>query len=248
MSILKKVSIKRAVAQAQDNMGIEENNLYPVMKVWAAEGEHRIDTFTMYRQKIYVLDVDGCCVNIPCEAVAIDGLLLGDHGCECDTIFSSIYGSSGTNGSSVSSYGFIVVDGGGTCMNTSAAYDIYNNQIHFKKKFHGKITVRFFVQEVDSEGWMLINENHVYALAAFIEWMWMQRAKHKVGGVKYTRGEIQDQFMLWSRLAASAAVEDVRPTKQEEENIARAFNDPTSGYGSALWLYRNSYYGIQPVI
>ena len=247
MSIQKKVSIKRAVQQGMDNIGLETNDMVPAMTVWAAEAESRIGSFTQYQRKIYNLTVSGCKTELPCEVVAVLGVLIGNYGCECSLQFQEVYGVAFSQRLS-STQGFLVIDGATVAPSSRASWRIVDNNLVFNNHTEGEITIEALVQEVDQEGFPLISEGHVYAIASFLEWMFMKRSRHRVSGVNYSRTEVADQFMLWSRLAANAHANDNKLTPEQERTIAAIYNDPLSGVANATWLYKNSYYGAPSVL
>lgn len=261
MSIQKKVNIKRAVQQAMDNLALEDNKMIPVMQVWASEAESRIGSFTQYKRKIQVLDVANCRAHLCCEAVAVLAVLEGDHGCECGDTFQKTYKFAKSRLLDVSNFAFQVAadpqnptlaESEQTPLEYLSAQTIYSNGIQWRIHdnalvFTGDVpdmvTVEMLVRETDESGWILINENHVYAIASFIEWMYMKRARHKIGGQRYTINEIRDQFMEWSRMAAHAHAQDGEPNSQTIAQIAALVNDPYTGFNSATWIYADSYYG-----
>lgn len=249
MSIQKKVSVKNAVQQAFDNIGIETNELFPLFKLWSVEAERRIGSFTQYERKIYVLDIVGCRAYLPCEAQAVLGVLLGDYGCDCGLKFINVYTFQSVNARATPSFGFLVIDGGQVTYNTNITWRVHDNQIVFNNNYQtGKITVELLVYPIDNDGWIKINENHVYPIASFCEWMYMKRSRHKPGGRNYSLSEVREQFNEWSRLAAHAHAEDGAPGPGQIAQIAAAVNDPMSGMGNAFWLYQDPYYGLRSIV
>lgn len=249
MSIQRQVSIKRAVQQALDNLGIDTNDMIPKFTVWGVEAENRIGSFTQYERKIYVLDVNQCYVELPCQVTAVLGVLLGDFGCDCGLTFKNVYSAISSQPRATTTYGFTVIDGGSISMNGSIAFRVSDNSLVFENNYkQGKITVETLSRRVDKDGWPLINENHVYAIAEFIAWMWMKMSRHRIGGTNYSRTEIVDQFMTWSRMAAHAHAQDGEPGPAQQASITALYNDPLSGMGNAFWLYQDPYYGLRSVI
>jgi hypothetical protein len=244
MSIKKKVSIKRAVQQALDDLGIEENTLVPVFKIWAADAENEIGSFTQYKKKNYVLDVCQCRATLPCEAKAVLATMLGDHGCDCDLKFNQVQLAINTSQLPFNlTYEFNI---GGPACRRDLSWKIQNNELVFDENYHNqKVTVQLLIQEVDEEGWMLINENHVRAISSYIEYMYMKRSRHKIGGRNYGRNEIDGQFKIWSRLAAHCNADDGKPSPEEEAQMIAMWSDPLSGYANAFWLGNEPNYGIR---
>ena len=244
MAIKKKVSIKRAVQQALDNLGIDENDLTPVFQVWAADAEDAIGSYTQYKKCNYVLDACNCRVSLPCETKAVIAMMLGDHGTDCDLKFSQVLTSINTSQQPFNlAYSFSSL--GLTC-NKSISWKIQNNEMVFNENLTDKkITVQLLIQEVNSDGWMLINDNHVRAIATYIEYMYMKRSRHKIGGRNYSMGEIETVHQEWYRLCANAHATDAKLSPEEEAQLVALWNGPLSGYANAFWLGNEPNYGIR---
>src|SRR5690348_6473167 len=82
------VSIKVPVMNAFQDMGIDIGKDIPVFTRWAIECETGyIDSYYSYRKKIAVATINHCTAEVPQDAVFVQKILLGDHGCECDDLF-----------------------------------------------------------------------------------------------------------------------------------------------------------------
>jgi hypothetical protein len=246
MSVRRKISIKNAVSALLDNIGMARNNMIPVFQVWAKEGEQKIGSYYQYKRKIYVLDVENCAAQLPCEVVSVNALLLGDHGCDCSLIFEKLYHSfAGANIAINPLNGFTVLDNSGSCARSSVSWNIQNNAIIVQGNYDGsKITIEALTYEVDNEGWMLVNENHVDALAQYCELKWMERAKHKKGTttVQYSGEEMRRMGFEWNRKCALARGEDGSLSESDRAEVVSMVNNPYSGLRGSSWLWNDPYY------
>lgn len=247
MAIQKKIPVYRAIEMAMNNMAMEDRVRYiPLFKVWAKEAEEKIGSFTQYRKKIFVAEVDCCRAKLEECVVAILGLMPGDHGTECGLQFQNIYNQfNNTRTMTVSPQsGFTVVDTGSNnenCRNLN--YSIQGNSLVFENNYDGKkVTYEALVYEVDCDGFIMINENHIDAIAQYIEMRWMKRQKHRKGALGYTQSEIADVDSEWHRKCALARGDDGEPSLSDRQEIIRMYNDPLSGLTNAQWLVTNPYY------
>ncbi len=253
MKHLKHVSIRQAVTVAAENMGLEGqlNKLYPLFTLWATEAERRIGSYTQYDEKILVLDVQDCYSEpLPCSAVAVLGVIAGDHGCDCRLLFRNAF----TNYSAQAvgpnaQYGFFVLDGGTISCTPALQWRLTDGRIHFVGGTYkaGKITVKVLAQQ-EEDGFIKVVEHHIYAIAEFIRWMWMKRSRTDPSGKLYYQGEIQSAQIEWSRLCANARATDGEPTPDQENAIKAMANDPTSGLAYATWIYQDPYYYANRIV
>lgn len=246
MSVRRKISIQNAVVALIDNIGLSRNAMVPVFRVWAKEGEQKIGSYYQYKRKIYVLDVENCAAVLPCEVVAVNALLLGDHGTCCAQIFEGLYGYLVRTGITINPLnGFTVVDNSGQCSRSSVSWNIQNNMIVIAGNYNGsKITIEALAYEVDNDGWMLINENHVDAIAQYCEMKWMERAKHKKGAttIQYTGEEVRRAHDEWHRKCALARGDDGRLSESERREVSNLIANPYAGLRYSSWLWNDPYY------
>ena len=249
MSIKKKVSVSHAIQTALDNMNAQETNDSAIYKVWAIEGDRKIGSFYAYKRKIAVLHVHHCTADLPCEAVAVIGLMLGDHGCDCGLIFNRWYGSWGGGGGRAqvdTNAGFIVIDpyGGGNGHGSGGRWHIQGNHIIMEGNYHdSKITIEYLAYEEDELGFPLINLNHEDAIAQYIEYKHALRTRWFDPKYKISEAAIMDMRKEWNRKARHARAEDGDPSVSELHEVTSMINNPLSGIGIALWKYNDIYWG-----
>lgn len=240
----RQVPISYAVIQAKDDMAISDSGLDPLFKIWAKQAEDAIGSYCQFERKIYVIDTHHCSGELPCEAVAVMGVMMGDHGCNCGTLFTKGYGLySGLLGNVNTLNGFMVIAPSADPCLSPVKWTLQGNKIVFVGDLHDqKVTIETLRYRCDEEGWMLINENHIRAIAAYLEYKFMRRNNHiKAAGV-YDRGTIEMQARLWARLCRNARAEDTEPSDSEWSEIMTLWNDPFSGIQNAIWNTTNGYY------
>lgn len=229
-------------------MGIDHNRDIPLFTSWAVEADRKIGSYYSYKKKIVVLDVVDCRAELPCEAVAVLALLLGDHGCNCNLVFNGLYSFINAQLSAHNAgSGWIVIDDSGgpsyRCENIS--YEIQNNHLVFRGNFDGqKVTVNILALETDADGFPLINENHVDAVAQYIEYKHALRTRWNSIENKITETAIAHMQQEWGRKARWSRGDDGAPSQSEQNEITRMVNDPISGLGISLWRFNDRYWGI----
>ena len=248
MSVKRKISIRNAVQSALDNMGGDEVRDTPIFISWAVEADRKIGSYYAYKRKICVLDVTDCTAELPCDAVAVLGVLLGDHGCDCDLNFESIFRFFAFNRINVdATANFVVIDSGAgsntgtTCSNIR--WEIQNNNLIFSSKIElGKVTIQYLGYEVDECKFPLINENHVDAIAQYIEYKAAMRIRWKPVEYRINATAIHEMKREWNRKVALARGDDADPSESERAEIKDMINNPMSGVGIAMWKYNDYWF------
>lgn len=235
----KLVSISQAINKALDNMGMEDDREIPVLIDWAMEAEDKIDSFYSYVERINVLDVDDCSAKLPCGTKKLVGILFGDHGCDCGTYFGRALTVSSGGRITAIGEGLVVIDvSSGSTALSGVGYKIQNHKIVFDSNFGGdqKITVKTLGYEIDEDGFPMVNENHIVAIAAYLEWRLMNRSKHKPGGVSYSRGDMIDQERYWNNECSLARANDDFLSREQYAQLAALYNDPLTGFYQPYFL------------
>lgn len=244
MSIRKKVSVKRAIDMSMEMLSIKERTqAIPLLTTWAGWAEDAIGSYNQYEKKNFVLDAALCKAELPCCVTAVLGLLTGDYGTDCNLAFDNLYkGGSAFIGVN-KLLGFVVIDADWNVSSTSQSWNIQDNKIIGTPGCRAKkITIQALCYQVDCDDFIMINEEHIRAIAKFIEWQWMERQKHRKGETQYQNGEINRVAQEWSRLCTNCRADDGEPSPTERAEIAAMINDPLSGIANAVWVSQNSYY------
>ncbi len=198
---------------------------------WAIKAEKKIDSYYDYDKCICVLDVEeGCKVRLPEGAVIVLGMLLGDHGTDCDLVFDR-YFSVRNNANLHSINGFAVIDYDGGNYNCLVdGYEVQDNCIVFNGKIsESKITIQYLGYREDKDGFIMINENNVDAIESYLELRRAKRSKWVSDGPKFSRGEIQDLQLKWDNECRNARARSAEPTESERQYMSRLYNNPLSG-------------------
>lgn len=243
MSIKKLVSIKIPVYEAMEDMGTGESRNLPLFKRWAVSADERIGSYYSYKRNICNVVVDECHAELPCDVVAVLAIAIGDHGCDCGTMFQNIYSQFGhSNGTLITSLnGYVVSDGVISCQPLS--WEIQNNHIVFAQNLHGQtLTIQYLGYENDAEGWPLVSETHIDAIAAYIQLKEAERSMWKVSVKTQSEQALKRLDREWHRLCRNARGQDSVLSESDRQEIVAMINDPLSGIAMAQWALKNNYY------
>ncbi len=242
MSINKLVSIKNAVLDAQDMLGLDNDALRPLFTTWATYAEKEIGGQGVIR-KFAVIDICGCTAQLPCDVKKMRGAILGEHDPNCGSIFSNRIGGSINFSSDVGNQ-FIVVDAGSINETTNCGmvpYEIQDNKMVFNYDVNEtKMTIMYDGYASDCDGFIKIGENHVAAISEYIQYMYWKRKRNK------DNQEVNSMNMAyreWDRLCAHARALDAELTESDREEIAQLYNDPYAGRGLYTGMTTNNQYG-----
>lgn len=242
MSINKLISIKNAIVDATDMAAIDHQSFLPLFMTWAVYAEKEIGGASAIT-KFAVLDICGCTAQLPCDAVTVEGAILGMHDVDCGAIFSGYYPAySGVTEQTVGN--FTVIDTGGavdySCFRM-VPYGYQDNKLIFNQGLtETHITIKYKGTVEDDCGYMLVSENHINAIAEYIRYCWLKR-KRKKSQVEYR--EMQDSFVQWDRLCAHARADDGKLTEAQRKAISLMLNDAYIGNSINQGMKLNNIYG-----
>lgn len=220
MSVNKLISIKNAIVDAMDRVGIDHDKLIPLFTRWAVMAEKEIGSKYQYVTKREVLNIEHCTACLPADAVYIQTAILGDHGCDCADLMASICGciAGGTFGGADGT--FLIVDIGTSFNGNIRGYvnhTIQNNKLVFEQDFDGKqVTIQYLGIEKDCDGFPLIGENHVQAITEFIIWRYYFR-KVNLSPMEY--GKMNKAEQEWHRECSHARAVDGQLTDSERQSL-----------------------------
>lgn len=229
MSINKLISIKNAIIDATDMAAIDHGNYLPLFMTWAIYAEKEIGGLSAIT-KFAVIDICGCTAQLPCDAVEVEGAILGNHSTQCGVLFSNVFSTGAINNTQVSN-SFMVVDIGGTpdsstCIRNMVPYAYQDNKLIFSQSLtETHVTIKYKGIVEDCDGFPLVCENHILAIAEYIRYNWLKR-KRKKSQVEYR--EMQDAFMQWDRLCAHARADDNMLTETQKARIVSMLHDAYS--------------------
>ncbi len=242
MSINKFISIKNPIVDALDMVGGDKNKEMPIYINWAVKAEKRIGSPAgLKRGMKKVIPIKGCIAELPDSVVILERALLGDHGCECDDLFISIFNQGTTEGgSSLDVQGFLIVDLAQNSVSVMGIvpYKVQDNKIHFAKNHDGEsVTIQYTGYEEDCDGFIKISENHNEAIQQFILWKYIERSRIGPNPQKRLAYEDKkDAEREWHRLCANARGLDAVLSEPEQLEIAAMLNDPYAGRGLVIGM------------
>lgn len=244
MSINKLVSIKSAIQDTFEDTGIDISKDIPVFTRWAIRAEKEIGSFYSYRKKRAVLTIENCRAKLPCDAMIVQLVITGDHGCDCEDLFNScgFIGSNSTLLSAQSIFSntnsFLVVDSTFGINNLSFSninWDIQNDYLIFKSNYNGgKVTIQYLGLESDCDGFPLVCENHLEAITEFIMYKYCIRSRFSAN--KLDIGDTKWHFSEWNRLCSHARSMDNDISESDKNEIVAMLHNPLSGRGLTLGM------------
>ena len=248
MSVNKLVSMKNAIIDAQDFLGIDHDKDVPFFTRLASLAEKEIGSAGQYERTKTVVTICGCVAPIPNDCVLVEVAVMGDFGTDCGNLLAQFCGNqSFTNTTLSGQAAFLVIDVGSAINETVSFgyrnYTIQNNKIIFDNDLDGQVlTIQYLKFKTDCDGFMEIGENHVEAIREFIIWKYLDR--------KANPNYIDDRRAMramaeWDRLCRHARAEDNRLTLSQQQEVSRMYTNPHSGRGLWEGMYTtlgNSYF------
>jgi len=135
MSINRLISIKNPIIDALDMVGGDRSVDMPIFTNWAVQAEKEIASRFAMVVKKKVLTIKGCSAELPCCVVILQRAIMGDHGCDCESLFNTCFQNSGNyfiNNTNQYSSGFLIVDYDPNSINYFSGfvdYQVQNNHI-----------------------------------------------------------------------------------------------------------------------
>lgn len=254
MGINKLISVKVPVLNAIQDMGIDITKDVPTFTRWAVWAEkHGIGSYYSLQRKRAVLKVNGCVAELPCEASFVQGVLLGDFGCDCGDLFSMCFNSFGIVGAATTDT-FLIIDRPDTNQQVSILgikWEVQNNKLIFKQNLNAlnvnstttvpqittpqKVTIQYLGIETDKDGFPMVVEGHQEAIAAYIGYMFCKRSRFSP--VKMDHGDLQWHWREWMRLASEARASDAELSDTDRQEIAAMISDPYIGRGMEVGMH-----------
>ena len=209
----------------------------PVFARWATFAAKDIGAIGSYKKRIFVLTGENCSYTLPCCAIAVKAVVIGDHGCDCEsTIFNTIYNTAIVNNQDEVNVAFGVdVDVAGfSCSATAHNWYIQDGCIVFDPGVlpSGSITVQLLVVDEDEEGFIMASENSTEAITRYILYRYAARSRFSKDKMDIT--DKRDLFQEYIDLRADARATDAYPDEEEKAEIAAMLNDPLVGWGYSV--------------
>lgn len=243
MSVNRLVSIKIPVLNAFQDMGIDHTKDLPTFTRWAADAEREIGSFYSYKKKNQVLTIKGCTASLPCDSAFVQGVVLGDCGCDCGELFTNIFTTATTIGADIDNT-FLLVDKSDPNFNSASPFavsdirwKVQQGSLIFNKNYDGqKITIQYLGFSTDCDGFPEVMENHVEALVTYIQYKYAVRSRFSP--VKMDHTDKMFFWKEWMRLASHARADDAELSETDRIEIVSMIHDPFCGYGMSGLINR----------
>lgn len=233
--INKLVPISNALTWLAEDTDPEVLNMKPILLRWATAGDQKIGSQYSYETAYYVLNINDRAAEIPLAAVHLKNMIFGDYLDRCPDIFNSIQTINETEGIYE---GRSIIwkwsDNNVAPQCFSTPWSIENNKIVFHSTFSAtKITVKVWQYNVDSEGIPLVNENHIEAIAAYLQGkLAMKQRWNRFKKGKFTsadRAMIADVKNEFVQLARLARVDDEQTNDMDMKDVGNIITNPYTG-------------------
>jgi len=239
----KKISIKSCVTEAVDVTDPTILNIMPTLMRWGVRADQKIGSYSNYITKIGILTVSNCKADIPCDAVLIKHILLGDYGCDCD-LFNSNNLLVNTDefdisqGDLVYTHAYYWSDLYGVCI-SDIPWSIEGDCIKLDTNYDGTdITVQYLAYETDDEGYPVVNESHRDAIKYYI----MTQLDEREEWALKRKGQLNNAFFSsaeriirkYKKAVRYARAQDGEPSETQKWEIAELINNPLTGYGNYM--------------
>ncbi len=241
MSINKFITIKDAIFDSFQDMGVDITTQTPIFMRWATRAEKQIGSYYGWKKLRAVITAKGCTAELPCGAMRVQVAVMGDHGCDCGELMGGI--SSWASSVVVTQNEiFLNIDkpDGNQFECAGIKYSIQDNKMVFQKNIDGqKLTIQYLGLAEDCDGFLLVSENHIEAINTYIQLRYAQRSRFSP--VKMTEWDVKELKNEYDRQVAHARAEDSALTDTERKEIVAMLNDPYSGWGMDVHSHSYNY-------
>lgn len=231
MSINKLITIKDAIYDSFQDMGVDITSQIPTFMRWATRAEAQIGSCYGWKKLRAVLTASGCTLQLPCGAMKVQIAVMGDHGCDCGDLMSNLSSWASTVTVSENEI-FLNIDkpDGNDFSCSGIKYSIQNNKLIFGSNIDGKkVTIQYLGLETDCNGFLMVSENHIEAINCYIQYRFAQRSRFSP--VKMTEWDVTKLKDEWGKLKLSARADDSFLTDTERKEIVAMLNDAWIGWG-----------------
>jgi hypothetical protein len=214
--IQNKASIYQAIDMARRLLEIEQmGSIMSDFIEWAWDGEKKIGSSVTFTRKECFVDIDengvGCLEK---DTLYILGIGKTGMKMEQSTADFQLFNKKLVNNNT----GFAMASTASASQYLDALYGFYNNSpmkfsvhnghIYMAGYKSGQVAIAYKGVCLDEEGYPLVNELHVEALAAFLIYMYIQREYLRGRAPKYLH---DDMKLRWLELCVQARSEDEMP-------------------------------------
>lgn len=241
MAINNFVSTRKIINDFIEESGLDHNRYMLLFKRVAKRAYKEINSGgAAYKKRIEVLTFNHCCVDLPSDAIAIENIIFGDKGCNCDTIFDNLYQQWPGELFLHQSVRFGGIDSSGVvfCSNDPFDFEITDNVMKFNQDFDGqKVTMRIQYMDCDSEGFAIVNDIALNALHRYFEMVLAKQSTWKNKEFRMSKSEIDGYINGWVEAMRGAKADLMQSTPAEERALVAMYNNPLSGSASPRYNY-----------
>lgn len=225
------VSIKNAVLNALQDTGLDIAADVPVFTRWAAWAEKEgIGSYYSYCKKIEVLDLKDNHAFLPADASYVQGVILGDHGCDSTDLFERCYNNSISSSSFDNTFLVIDAPDPNATFTTGTKWEVHNGHLKFKSDMtDGKVTVQYLGFHTDAQGFPEVLDSHLEAIVEYIMYKFCVRSRYSP--LKMDHSDIARHQSNYQRLFIDARAEDAQISDSERKEIVALIHNPWSGIG-----------------
>lgn len=256
MSINKIISIHDAIYNTFEDTGLDLKTEIPTFTRWAVDAEKKIGSFYGWKKLQQVITGIECRAPLPKEAMRVQRVVFGDYGCDCGILMQNtgnwiMNNMDNGNFASIGSEAlFLNVDistsDPGFCALNGYPYQVQNNNLVFGQNIDKqKFTIQYLGFEVDCDGFLMVNENHIDAIVAYIKWKLAERSRYSP--IKMDHSDVLYNKSEWKELRGQAMADDSELSPEEQYSIASMLHDPYSGWGLSVGMKSSNPYFINNI-
>lgn len=247
MSLNKLLSIHDAIYNVIEDTGLDATSNVPKFMRWALDAEKKIGSYYGWKKQFIVLTGDKCRVKLPNNCMRVQRMVFGDYGCDCDTLFNNASnwtvnmnsGSFANTGMAAFSLQVDLDPSGENFSLYDNKYEVQNNCMVFSHSVDGKkVTIQFLGYELDCDGFLMVSENHILPITAYIKRNIAENSRFTP--IKMEMGDIKRLENDWIELRNQARGEDAELQPHDQKVIAAMLHDPWSGWGQQI--YSDNFY------
>jgi hypothetical protein len=227
---MKRVSIRQAIIDAIEETDAGLARYENQALKWAKYIEKAIGSKNGYKVKAKTFNVTGCYLDLPEDCYSVIGLFPGDHEDQCNLqyrnyldplIKEDVRAGADVYDRDLTMY-WIPVE---TTWLSKLYYEEIANQLHVISDYDNQdMTLVYSYNETDMKGDWIVNESHIEAISAYVQYMYAKKFRWKLfKGDKLLRSGHKQMLMdlekEYSVAVRSARAEDGKETEFEQSQF-----------------------------
>jgi hypothetical protein len=245
MFVKKLVTLDSIISDLVDMTDDEVIRMKPTLHKWAIESDKRIRTYYEYKRKKVTVTVANCCIPIPCDAVFLKYISLGDPGCDCYTIWNTLNEYNGITESSwsetvngqVFDYTFSWYDGS-SIVPVHFDWEIQGNDIVISNaNLNGQtVTLLYYGYQEDVNGNYLVWNTHADPISLYLQkfiaekLQWKNFKRMKLSNAEFMY--IDNLDTAYHRAVRHCRANDAESSPPTDDHVFAMINNPISGKGN----------------